>query len=98
MTFSALTDALIAGIARGSDYKLVGSYVSKRRRESVQMTVCLALIAMIDSPLNWAIVAGKESKYESRGDLRGTTFGISRKGRSVRQPSSVPNSLGRSEP
>ncbi|KAG9039220.1 hypothetical protein FRB95_011805 [Tulasnella sp. JGI-2019a] len=56
----ALTDALIAGIARGSEYKLVGSYVN--------------------SPLNWAIVTGKGSKYESRSDLRGTTFGISRKG------------------
>jgi len=56
----ALTDALIAGIARGSDYKLVGSYVS--------------------TPLNWAVVTGKDSKYHSRRDLRGTTFGISRKG------------------
>ncbi|KAG8885675.1 hypothetical protein FRB97_000118 [Tulasnella sp. 331] len=56
----ALTDALLAGIAKGSEYKLVGSYVN--------------------SPLNWAIVTGTETKYESRRDLRGTTFGISRKG------------------
>ncbi|KIO34388.1 hypothetical protein M407DRAFT_127998 [Tulasnella calospora MUT 4182] len=56
----ALTDALIAGIAKGKPYKLVGSYVS--------------------TPLNWAIVTGKESKYNSRADLKGTTFGISRFG------------------
>ncbi|KAG8898222.1 hypothetical protein FRB99_007590 [Tulasnella sp. 403] len=57
---SALTDALIAGIAKGGNYRLVGSYVS--------------------TPLNWAIVTGKDSKYQSRDDLRGTTFGISRYG------------------
>ncbi|EUC64793.1 periplasmic-binding protein-like protein II [Rhizoctonia solani AG-3 Rhs1AP] len=58
----ALTDALIAGIANGSQaYKLVGSYVS--------------------TPLNWAVVTGKESKYQSIDDLRGTKLGISRVGR-----------------
>ncbi|KAG8978232.1 hypothetical protein FRB90_008545, partial [Tulasnella sp. 427] len=46
----ALTDGLIAGIAKGKPYKLVGSYVS--------------------TPLNWAIVTGKDSKYTSRADLR----------------------------
>lgn len=56
----ALTDALIAGIANGKPYKLVGSYVS--------------------TSLNWAIVTGKDSKYNSRADLKGTTFGISRFG------------------
>ncbi|KAG8919143.1 hypothetical protein FRC01_001450 [Tulasnella sp. 417] len=56
----ALTDGLIAGIAKGKPYKLVGSYVS--------------------TPLNWAIVTGKDSKHNSRADLKGTTFGISRFG------------------
>ncbi|KAI0690155.1 periplasmic binding protein-like II [Cytidiella melzeri] len=57
----ALTDPLIAGIAKGSDaYKLVGSYV--------------------ETPLNWAVITGKESKYHSISDLRDTTIGISRIG------------------
>lgn len=34
----------------------------------------------ISSPLRWAIVTGKNSKYNSVDDLKGTTFGISRQG------------------
>ncbi|WWC68068.1 uncharacterized protein I206_101987 [Kwoniella pini CBS 10737] len=34
----------------------------------------------IASPLRWAIITGKESKYNSVDDLKGTTFGISRLG------------------
>ncbi|KAG8932288.1 hypothetical protein FRC02_001359 [Tulasnella sp. 418] len=56
----ALTDGLIAGIAKGSEYRLVGSYVT--------------------SPLNWAVVTGKNSSYQSIRDLHGTTIGISRRG------------------
>ncbi|KAG8890838.1 hypothetical protein FRB98_004883 [Tulasnella sp. 332] len=84
----ALTDALLAGIAKGSEYKLVGSYVSEqhpfaRRLEVEASRRCakpLFNMPRTDSPLNWAIVTGTETKYESRRDLRGTTFGISRKG------------------
>ncbi|KAI0342792.1 periplasmic binding protein-like II, partial [Trametopsis cervina] len=57
----ALTDPLIAGIAKGSSaYKLVGSYV--------------------ETPLNWAVITGKDAKYESIDDLKDTTIGISRLG------------------
>ncbi|CAE6441786.1 unnamed protein product [Rhizoctonia solani] len=66
----ALTDALIAGIANGSQaYKLVGSYVS--------------------TPLNWAVVTGKDSKYQSIDDLRGTKLGISRVGSGSQTMASV---------
>ncbi|ORY30326.1 hypothetical protein BCR39DRAFT_529195 [Naematelia encephala] len=34
----------------------------------------------IKSPLRWAIITGKESKYNSVNDLKGTTIGISRPG------------------
>ncbi|WWC59579.1 uncharacterized protein I303_102136 [Kwoniella dejecticola CBS 10117] len=34
----------------------------------------------IASPLRWAIITGKDSKYNSVDDLKGTTFGISRLG------------------
>ena len=58
---SALTDALITGIAKGSKaYRLVGSYVS--------------------SSLNWAVITGKDTKYQSIDDLKDTTLGISRYG------------------
>jgi len=57
----ALTDALISGIAKGSQsYKLVGSYVT--------------------SPLNWAVVTGRSSSFQSIADLKDTTMGISRYG------------------
>ncbi|TFK75182.1 periplasmic binding protein-like II [Pluteus cervinus] len=57
----ALTDPLIAGIAKGSTaYKLVGSYVS--------------------TPLNWAVITGKETAYTSIQDLQNTKLGISRHG------------------
>ncbi|KAH9994805.1 periplasmic binding protein-like II [Russula vinacea] len=57
----ALTDALIAGIANGSNaYRLVGSYVS--------------------TPLNWAVITGAKSKYQSLAELEGTPIGISRVG------------------
>ncbi|CAE6425573.1 unnamed protein product [Rhizoctonia solani] len=66
----ALTDALIAGIANGSQaYKLVGSYVS--------------------TPLNWAVVTGKDSKFQSIDDLRGTKLGISRIGSGSQTMASV---------
>ncbi|KZW02843.1 periplasmic binding protein-like II [Exidia glandulosa HHB12029] len=66
----ALTDALIAGIAKGTaQYNLVGSYVS--------------------SSLNWAVIVGKDSKYNSIADLRGTTIGISRPGSGSQTMASV---------
>lgn len=37
------------------------------------------------TPLNWAVVTGKDSKYQSIADLKGTTMGISRAGRFVRR-------------
>jgi hypothetical protein len=56
----ALTDALIAGITRGEEYRLVGSFV--------------------ETPLNWAVVTGKDSPYKSISDLKDVTIGISRVG------------------
>jgi len=35
----------------------------------------------VTSPLNWAVIVGKESKYQSLADLRGEKIGISRIGR-----------------
>ncbi|KAG8763598.1 hypothetical protein FRC11_000857 [Ceratobasidium sp. 423] len=32
----------------------------------------------VSTPLNWAVVTGKDSKYQSINDLRGTKLGISR--------------------
>ncbi|KAI0787622.1 periplasmic binding protein-like II [Fomes fomentarius] len=34
----------------------------------------------VTTPLNWAVITGKESKYNSITDLQGTTIGISRYG------------------
>ncbi|KAI0707317.1 periplasmic binding protein-like II [Earliella scabrosa] len=34
----------------------------------------------VTTPLNWAVITGKESKYNSIADLKGTTIGISRYG------------------
>jgi ABC-type nitrate/sulfonate/bicarbonate transport system substrate-binding protein len=34
----------------------------------------------ISSPLRWAIITGKDSKYTEIDQLKGTTFGISRLG------------------
>lgn len=35
----------------------------------------------VTSPLNWAVIVGKDSKYQSLGYLRGEKIGISRIGR-----------------
>lgn len=60
----ALTEALIAGIAKGrTDYKLVGSYV----RTSLNWAVITGTDAKADA-------------YQSISDLRGTRIGISRIG------------------
>ncbi|PWN92157.1 hypothetical protein FA10DRAFT_265958 [Acaromyces ingoldii] len=60
----ALTEALIAGIAKGrSDYELVGSYVKS--------SLNWAVITGTDA---------KADKYKSIDDLRSTTLGISRLG------------------
>lgn len=37
----------------------------------------------VTSPLNWAVIVGKESRYEKIADLRGEKIGISRIGRCV---------------
>ncbi|KAF9468015.1 hypothetical protein BDZ94DRAFT_1287324 [Collybia nuda] len=34
----------------------------------------------VSTPLNWAVITGKESKYQSISDLKDTTIGISRQG------------------
>ncbi|RPD60126.1 periplasmic binding protein-like II [Lentinus tigrinus ALCF2SS1-7] len=34
----------------------------------------------VTTPLNWAVITGKDSKYNSISDLKGTTIGISRYG------------------
>lgn len=38
----------------------------------------------VTSPLNWAVIVGKESKYQKLEDLRGERIGVSRIGRCVR--------------
>jgi len=35
----------------------------------------------VTSPLQWAVIVGKDSKYEKLGDLKGEKIGISRIGR-----------------
>lgn len=37
----------------------------------------------VTSPLNWAVIVGKDSKYQNLEDLRGEKIGISRIGRYV---------------
>ncbi|ELU40364.1 NMT1 domain-containing protein [Rhizoctonia solani AG-1 IA] len=39
----------------------------------------------VSTPLNWAVVTGKDSKYQSIDDLRGTKLGISRIGRAMQK-------------
>jgi hypothetical protein len=38
----------------------------------------------VTSPLNWAVIVGKDSKYQKLEDLRGEKIGVSRIGRCVR--------------
>lgn len=48
----------------------------------------------VTSPLNWAVIVGKESKYQKIADLRGEKIGISRIGRCVRAfPVALPPEL-----
>jgi ABC-type nitrate/sulfonate/bicarbonate transport system substrate-binding protein len=37
----------------------------------------------VTTSLRWAVITGRDSRYSSIDDLRGTTLGISRQGRSV---------------
>ena len=81
MYASALTDPLISGIAKGSEqYKLVGSYVTAPLNWYVNFVVltCKSAGLML---IDRAVITGKNSKYNSITDLRGTTIGISRLGR-----------------
>lgn len=74
---AALTDALIAGLANGqTSYKLVGRYIAS----SLRWYVC-ELVTSGRSLMFRAIITGKDSRYNSVDDLKGTTFGISRLGR-----------------
>lgn len=36
--------------------------------------------SFVSTPLNWAVIAGKDTKFQSISDLEGTTIGISRHG------------------
>jgi ABC-type nitrate/sulfonate/bicarbonate transport system substrate-binding protein len=42
----------------------------------------------VSTPLNWAVITGKDTKYNSIDDLRGSKIGISRTGRRVVSPHS----------
>jgi ABC-type nitrate/sulfonate/bicarbonate transport system substrate-binding protein len=75
---SALTDALIAGIANGSKaYKLVGSYVSTPLNWSLPVSATAMYLA---HPDDRAVITGAKSKYQSLAELEGTPIGISRVG------------------
>ena len=77
---SALTDPLISGIAKGSTaYKLVGSYVTTPLNWHVILRLGAFVVLTLDS--SRAVITGKETKYNSIADLKGTTIGISRYGR-----------------
>ena len=80
---SALTDALIAGIAKGSKaYKLVGSYVTSPLRWHVHRPVPSDEKTHDTVSRCRAVITGsKDSSYEQISDLQGTTLGISRHGR-----------------
>jgi ABC-type phosphate/phosphonate transport system substrate-binding protein len=79
----ALTDALIAGIANGNkDYLLVGQYVTTPLNWSVRPLEQNATIYQLFH--SRAVIVGQDSKYKQLADLRGTTIGISRIGRSIR--------------
>lgn len=82
----ALTDALIAGIANGqTSYKIVGRYISTPLRWFVR--ICSDHFIEADNcRVNRAVITGKDSKYQSIGDLKGTKLGISRLGRYVNPP------------
>src|SRR5690242_3374272 len=80
-TPSALTDPLLAGIAKGSDaYRLVGTYVTTSLNwyGSSRIQVYEPLI------MNRAVATGKDSKFNAIKDLENTVIGISRIGRYIR--------------
>ena len=78
MLIPALTDALIAGLANGQTaYKLIGRYIASPLR---WCGVPLPWCRHGYGANNRAIITGKESKYNTVDDLKGTTFGISRLG------------------
>ncbi len=79
---SALTDALIAGIAKGSKaYKLVGSYVSTPLNWSLSPHPLVRNTQLTrDDHSCRAVITGIESKYQSMAELEGTPIGISRIG------------------
>lgn len=87
MTFSALTDPLIAGIARGSDvYKLVGSYVTTPLNWYVyfyHVTLLSYMYTCMCVCVQRAVITGTNSKYHTMSDLKDTTIGISRPGRYI---------------
>jgi len=63
----ALTEALITGIAKKLDTEdEEGDYK--------------LIGTYVTSPMTWAVIAGKNTKYNSIGDLRGSKIGISRHG------------------
>ena len=76
--YSALTDPLISGIAKGSQaYKLVGSFVS------TPLNWCIPLLSSAGclQISRRAVITGVKSKFQDISDLKGTTLGISRYGR-----------------
>ena len=80
-SLSALTDPLISGIAKGSTaYKLVGSYVSTPLNWHAALRFTSSCFPR-STAVYRAVITGKDTKYKSIADLKGTTIGISRYGR-----------------
>jgi len=82
----ALTDPLIAGIAKGSEaYKLVGSYVTSPLRWCAGPVPCVHRLTYkwtYNHHYHRAVITGhKPSAYNQISDLQGSTIGISRNGR-----------------
>lgn len=68
-----LTEGWVAGIARGDPVRIIGSYVKSPLR-IYDLQSC--------TDPGWAISTGPDSKYNGISDLKGSSIGVSRIGRS----------------
>lgn len=78
----ALTDALVAGLANAPP-------LSSTNNPDAPTQAYKIVGRYILTPLNWAVITGRSSPYESVRDLKGTTIGISRLGSGSQTMASV---------
>ncbi|KAJ7285121.1 hypothetical protein C8J57DRAFT_1290493 [Mycena rebaudengoi] len=60
-----------------------GQLISRLTKDEIDLTGSTAYKlcgSYVSTPLNWAVITGKDTKFENISDLKGTTIGISRNG------------------